>query len=212
MPKRITNQQKEELKVRFLNGEDIVTLAQEFKYSKLTISRNLKKILGQKVFDLAQQDNKIRGSYKNKIKNVHSMSNIIDSQIDKDREELSNQENFFEIVPLNENFEDSNQKDLSSVSIDDLNFPSIVYMIVDKKIELKIKTLKEFPQWQFLSKDELERKTIQIFNDLKTAKTECSKENKVIKIPNTNVFKIVSKILTSRGISRIIYDDKLIAL
>ena len=212
MPKRITNQQKEELKLRFLNGEDIVTLAQEFKYSKLTISRNLKKILGQKVFDLAQQDNKIRGSYKNKIKNVHSMSNIIDSQIDKDREELSNQENFFEIVPLNENFEDSNQKDLSSVSIDDLNFPSIVYMIVDKKIELKIKTLKEFPQWQFLSKDELERKTIEIFNDLKTAKTECSKENKVIKIPNTNVFKIVSKILTSRGISRIIYDDKLIAL
>ena len=212
MPKRITNQQKEELKLRFLNGEDIVTLAQEFKYSKLTISRNLKKILGHKVFDLAQHDNKIKGSSKNKIENVHSVSNITDSQIDKDREELSNQENFFEIVPLNEDFEDSNQKDLSSVSIDDLNFPSIVYMIVDKKIELKIRVLKEFPQWQFLSKDELERKTIQIFNDLKTAKTECSKENKVIKIPNTNVFKIVSKILTSRGISRIIYDDKLIAL
>tara|TARA_B100000963_G_C22529292_1_gene626826 strand:- start:224 stop:862 length:639 start_codon:yes stop_codon:yes gene_type:complete len=212
LPKRITDQQREELKHRFLSGEDIVTLAQEFKYSKLTISRNLKKILGDKVFDLTQQSNKIRGSSKIKGENKLYENNIQDSEIDKDREELPSKETFFEIVPLNENFEDSNQKDLSSVSIDDLNFPSIVYMIVDKKIELKIKTLKEFPQWHFLSKDELERKTIQIFNDLKTAKTECSRENKVIKIPNTNVFKIVSKILTSRGISRIIYDDLLISL
>ena len=33
-----------------------------------------------------------------------------------------------------------------------LNFPKIVYMIVDKKIELEIKYLKDFPDWQFLSK------------------------------------------------------------
>ena len=36
-------------------------------------------------------------------------------------------------------------------------------MIVDKKIELEIKYLKDYPHWQFLAQDELNRKTIEIF-------------------------------------------------
>ncbi len=212
MPKRITNQQKEELKLLFLNGEDIETLAEKFKYSKLTITRNLKKILGEEVFDISHKRIKDKLKSKDRDQNNDDQKTFIDSKIDNDDLNTLNQETFFEIVPLNENFEESNQKDLTSVSINEVDFSNVVYMIVDKKIELKIKSLKEYPQWQFLSKEELERKTIQIFNDLKTAKKECSKENKVIKIPNTNVFKTVAGILSSRGISRIINDDKLISL
>ena len=48
--------------------------------------------------------------------------------------------------------------------------------------------------------------------DLKIAKKVCSKDQKVIKVPNTNVFQIVSPILISRGISRIVSEEKLIAL
>ena len=59
------------------------------------------------------------------------------------------------------------QKDLSSVPIAEVNLPKVVYMIVDKNIELEIKYLKEYPEWQFLSQEELNRKTIQIFDDLK---------------------------------------------
>ena len=77
-------------------------------------------------------------------------------------------------------------------------------MIVDKKIELEIKYLKDYPDWQFLSQDELNRKTIEIFFDLKNAKRFCNKEQKVIKVPNTDVFKIVAPILLSKGISRIV--------
>ena len=85
-------------------------------------------------------------------------------------------------------------------------------MIVDKKIELQIKYLYDYPDWQFLAKDELNRKTIEIFLDLKNAKRFCNKEQKVIKIPNTKIFKIVAPLLLSRGISRIVSEDKLIAL
>ena len=102
--------------------------------------------------------------------------------------------------------------DLSSVPIADIEFPKIVYMVVDKKIELEIKYLKEYPDWQFLSQEELNRKTIEIFFDLKNAKRYCNKEQKVIKVPNTEVFKIVAPLLVSRGISRIVSADKLIAL
>ena len=43
-------------------------------------------------------------------------------------------------------------------------------MLVDKKIELEIKVLKDFPEWEFLPQDDLNRKTIEIFFDLNIAK------------------------------------------
>ena len=119
---------------------------------------------------------------------------------------------FVEVAPLNYEIENIPQKDFSSIPISDIDFPKVVFMIVDNKIELQTKLLNDYPQWQFLSKEELDRNTIEIFYDLKVAKRYCSKEQKVIKVPNTDVFRIVGPILVSRGISRIVTSDKLIAL
>ena len=71
--------------------------------------------------------------------------------------------------------------------------------------------MRDFPRWEFLSNEDLDRKTIEFF-DLQTAKRTCKKDEKVIKVPNTNVFKIVAPILNKRGISRIVFDEKLIAI
>ena len=92
------------------------------------------------------------------------------------------------------------QKDLASVPINDVDMPEIAYMIVDKKIELTIKYLKDYPEWQFLADDELRRKTIEIYFDLKVAKRFCSKEQKVLKVPNTNIFKLAAPMLLKKGI------------
>ena len=119
---------------------------------------------------------------------------------------------FVELTPLIYDIDNEPQKDLSSVQISEVNLPNLVYMIVDNKIELQTKYLKDYPDWQFLSKDELNRKTIEIYFELKIAKRFCNKEQKVIKVPNTDVFKIVAPILLSRGISRIVCSDQLIAL
>ena len=85
-------------------------------------------------------------------------------------------------------------------------------MIVDKKIELEVKLLKDYPEWGFLPESDLKRKSIEIHNDLQIARRICNKDQKVIKVPNTDVFKIVAPLLASRGISRIVSNDKLIAL
>ena len=85
-------------------------------------------------------------------------------------------------------------------------------MIVDKKIELDVKLLKDYAEWQFLPEDDLNRKTIRIFFDIKKAKGLCNKDNKVIKVPNTNVFKLTSNFLISKGITRIVCEDELISL
>tara|TARA_B100000989_G_C19429410_1_gene422344 strand:+ start:321 stop:857 length:537 start_codon:yes stop_codon:yes gene_type:complete len=149
------------------------------------------------------------------LKLVSTNNDFNETNIKDKSDKASNQSSFtefIEIAPIDFEIENSSRKELSSIPIDQIEFPKIVYMIVDKNIEIEIKLLKDYPNWEFLPNEDLNRKTIEIFFDLKTAKRACIKEQKVIKVPNTNVFKIVSHILISRGISRIVSEDKLIAL
>ena len=108
--------------------------------------------------------------------------------------------------------DDLSRKELSSVPISEIDFPKVVYMVIDKKIELEIKLLKDFPEWNFLPQDDLSRKTIEIFFDLNLAKRSCNKEQKVLKVPNTDVFRIAAPTLIAKGISRIVCAENLIAL
>ena len=225
MAKRLSEKQKEELIQCFISGKTLNDLSKEFDFTKLTISRNLKKNLGEKKYKELIQNNKTSNqSISLKDKNF-SLGNTEDFHEEIQKDKFTNNQNennheeenlyvtpFMEITPLNCEIENSPQKDFSSVPISEFEFPNMVYMIVDKKIELETKYLKEYPEWQFLSQNELNRKTIQIYLDLKNAKRFCKKEQKVIKVPNTRVFKIVAPFLISRGISRIVSDDKLIAL
>ncbi len=216
MAKRLTEKQKAEIIKLFTSGTNLEELSKRFCYTKLTISRNLKKILGEKKYIEIFKNNKADNIFNNKkqIKNnKYTKNNEFQLSSNKKMEEeyFSNSE-FVEIEPLNCDFENNTQKDLTSVHISKVTFPKMVYMIVDKKVELETKYLKDYPEWQFLSQDELKRKTIEIYFDLKVAKNYCGKEQKIIKVPNTDVFKKAAPILISKGISRIISSDKLIAL
>ena len=199
MAKRLTEEQKEEITKLFIEGININDLSEKFYCTELTISRNLKKTLGLSKFKELNIKNK-NETNSNTENNDNKIENFLE------------QPEFIEIAPLNCDIENTLQKDFSSVSISDIEFPKTVFMIVDKKVELEIKYLKDYPKWQFLSQEELKRKTIEIYYDLKIAKSFCGKEQKVIKVPNTSVFKIVAPLLLSRGISRIVSSDKLISL
>ena len=211
MAKRLTEKQKSEIAVFFKNGKTIEFLSEEFNCTTLTISRNLKKNLGEIIYKELLEKNKNDFEFTKKIsKNEFSDEQTLDAN-QFDNNNFSSAE-FIEISPLNYEIENRPRKELSSIPIQEIDFPKTVYMIVHKNIELEIKLLKDYPEWEFLPNEDLQRKTIEIYCDLKLAKRACSKEQKVIKVPNTDVFRIVSPILISRGISRIISDEKLIAL
>ena len=227
MTKRLSEGQKKELVENFKSGKSIDVLSKEFNCTKSTISRNLKKNLGDiKYKELIQKNksSKEKNIGKKKYNNSFLDKKTDDEVFQKDTIDLKNSEknrkgldfvpleSFIEIAPIDYEMDNSSRPELSSVPISEIDFPKVVYMIVDKKIELETKPLKDYADWQFLSLNELNRKTIQIFDDLKNAKRFCSKEQKVIKVPNTDVFKIVAPILVSRGISRIVSGNKLIAL
>ena len=221
MPKRLSNSQKEEIIKGFLNCKSLDELSKEFGYTKLTISRNLKKNFGDDEYaNLLKKSNKVE-NYKNKVNKQGDLSTnkTLNEKITQETTIASFDENsftqsssFMEIAPLDLNVNNETRKEISSTPIDEIDFPKMVFMIIDKKTELETKLLKEYPEWHFLPEEDLYHKTIEIFSDLKDAKRNCKKDQKVIKVPNPNVFKIASKIILSKGISRIISDKQLIAL
>ena len=222
MAKRLSEKQKEEIKINFLDNQSVEILSEKFNCTKTTIIRNLKKSLGEKKYkeilnrlnepfdiegeNLLENDNK-QTFEENTIKKTEDTSIGISNE-----DKISPFESFIEITPLDHDFEDVSQKDISSIPLSEIKLPNIVFLIVKKEIELETKYLKDYPEWQFLPQNDLKRKTIEIHFDLKTAKRMCNKDQKVIKVPNTDVFRIVAPILMSRGISRIVTAENLISI
>ena len=227
MTKRLTEKQKEEIVKKFKYGVAIDVLSQKYNCTKSTIIRNLKKNLGELKYK--EYFNKSKTFVQKSRTNRNQTNDFKKSDFDGDdlRKDSNNPDvlnenitasdfapidSFFEIAPLDYEIDSSSRKELSSVAISEVDFPKIAYMVVDKKIELEIKLLKDFPEWQFLPQEDLSRKTIEIFFDLNLAKRSCNKEQKVLKVPNTDVFRIASPVLIAKGISRIVCAENLIAL
>ena len=227
LARRLTEKQKEEIVKSFQSGKTIDSLSEKYNCTNTTIIRNLKKSLGDSKYKDSLTMNK---SLEEKCRTNKNKNDDL-PKVKFDDEDLDNDsinykvlsenitasnfapiDSFFEIAPIDYEIDSSSRKELSSVAISEVDFPKIAYMVVDKKIELEIKLLKDFPEWEFLPNDDLNRKTIEIFFDLNLAKRSCSKEQKVLKVPNTNVFRIAAPALISKGISRIVCPETLIAL
>ena len=223
MSKRVSEIQKKQISESFINGKEISEISEIYNFSKQTIIKQLRSILGEEQFNKLSDQRKAKSRLKNdNFKLVQKISRNIKgelqniSQIKENNhnffeKEMTNEE-FFEIPPVTTNIDLDNQKDLTSKPLSEANFPDVLYMVVDKNIELEPKLLKDFPEWSFLSEDDLNKTTIQVFSDQKLAKQSCAKNQKLIKVTNTNVFLIASKNLKSKGISRIIFGDSLLAL
>ena len=213
MPKKLLKKEIERIINGFLNGKNIEELAKEHNCTKITINRHLKKNIDEKEYKLTILQNKKKKEILENDNRETSFHNF--DEISHNSEDFVNslpELSFVEIVPLDYEIDNIPQKDLSSIPISKVDFPKVVYMLIDKKIELETKYLKEYPDWQFLPQEELNRKTIQIFIDLKVAKRFCNANQKVLKVPNSDVFRIVAPLLLEKGISRIVSEDKLISL
>ena len=204
MVNRVTNVQKKEMLIDFLNKKSTKDIATHFGFSEQTIIRQLKKTLGIDEFNKVYKNDSSKIDYENNKK--------FKEKQEKNLSDFDPEDYFLEIPPLDQKIEDSSRKELSSIPISEVDFPKVVYMVVDKKIELEIKLLKDFPEWDFLPLDDLNRKTIEIFFDLNLAKRSCNKDQKVLKVPNTEVFRIAAPALIQKGITRIVCAENLIAL
>ena len=102
----------------FLNGKTILELSEILNCSKTTISRHLKKHIGENKFKDLNKENgqKIQLEInKEAISDEFSQEN--DIQEKSSFENTSLNETFMEIAPLNYEIDNASQKDLSSVPL-----------------------------------------------------------------------------------------------
>ena len=209
LPKKVSEHQKKEISNSFVSGFTLKELSEKYKFTQATIVRQLKKKFGVNKFNEIKDKNSKLGKEKNAILiDDLGAENNLEKSIENDHFE----QEFIEIIPITDPIELNNQKDLASESLREANLPNIVYMIVDKNIELLPKMLKQYPEWNFLPQEDLNRMSLEIFDDHNYAKKICTKNQKLIKVPNPNVFLIASNSLKSKGITRIIFNNLLLSL
>ena len=224
MPKKVSASQKKDFLRLFRNGKDIKEIANIYKFSINTITLKLKSQLDNEEFKEIKLNN-LKKSIKDSQKNNKNKSKDYKNNYPKDRSSLINKDitksseivvndndAFYEIVPINGEFDFEKRKEFTTEPLVNIKFPETLFMLVDKNIELTPKMLKDYPQWSFMPEEDLKRMTIEIFDDQKYAKKICSKNQKLIKVPNPDVFLLVAKSLKNKGISRIIFNDLLLSI
>ena len=220
MPRKVSEKVKKEIFDSFLSGLSVNDLSNNFNFSAATITRQLKNLIGLDEFKKIKLNNESKNKNSKEIKKKSDSRTVSNQFSDNPKtknldneDSFSNDEtNFFEIAPLIEGVDLEKQKDLASVPISEITFPKIVYLLVDEKNDLELKSLQEYPEWSFLPKADLNRNVIEIFSDKKNAQLNFKKTKKLIKVTDPNVFLIASERLKLKGISRIIFENYLIAL
>ena len=215
--RKVTRTEKLEIKELFINGKSIKDISTSYDFSVQTITRQLKDILGENDFKKIKKNTKSPNSF-NKTKEVPAKRKVSSITMKKNIE--NKEENFgdnsdqeiFVVLPLDENVNIDEQKDISSRPISEVNFPKMLFMIIKNEFELETKLLKDYPEWNFLPNEDLKRKTIQIFSEKKIAKLNCRKDQKLLQVPNPRVLLLASKNLRNKGITRIVFDDLLLSL
>ena len=90
--------------------------------------------------------------------------------------------------------------------------PDSVYMLVDKTVELDPRPLSEFPELGLSDPSEQQRQALCLYASPRAAKRQCSRSQRVIKVPDTQVFEQTSPYLLARGITHLVVEGSLFAL
>ena len=207
MPRKVSESEKKAILDSFISGSEIKEIAKNYNFSAATISRQLRKFLSKNDFENIKEKN--TKSNKNSINKYPKVVNLENDNVDSIE---NSEDNIFEVIPILHGEDLYQQKDLSSEPLSEVKLPEVVYLIVDKNIELVPKLLKDYPEWSYMPEEDLKRMTLKIFADQRNAKKYCSKNQKSLKIPNSKVFITASNYLKAKGITRIIFDNLLLSL
>ena len=202
LPRTLSEIKKKEMVGAFKKGVNLDELSILYKLKVITIKKHLKNSLGETEFKKTINLNQ------NKEVNFQDL----DGNEGEKSSKAQNDENFFEIPPLNETYDFGVRKDFASKPLKDFELPENIFLIVNTSIDLEIFSIRDFPEYSFLSETDQNRKIIKLFSDKKSANSFCNKNQKIIKVPNGNIFFLASSFLKEKGITRIIYDDNLLSL
>nr|AUG32212.1 hypothetical protein PLO_209 [Paulinella longichromatophora] len=116
------------------------------------------------------------------------------------------------LISCSFNYGNQDEQSLIAQSLIGALFPSSLYLIVDKNMELQPKLLREFSKFSNLSEEDGARQVLVVFGDPRQAKRLCGRTQRVIKLPDPSLLGRTASYLLVRGITRILLDGSLYSL
>ncbi|MGK7898253.1 MAG: hypothetical protein AB4372_32700 [Xenococcus sp. (in: cyanobacteria)] len=87
--------------------------------------------------------------------------------------------------------------------------PRICYLVIDRAAELIVKPLQDFADLGSIPQEEIEQKTLPVFDNHRVAKRFSHRREKVIKIPDSEMIKKTSHYLYAKGITRLLIEGQI---
>ena len=239
-PGRLSDSQKQELLTRYRQGESSTVLADAFGCSANTVSRTVRSLLSPEEYSGLKASRARRSAVAvtsqpmptdaveepSTSESVEATTSVLalddaddfgsDESGDFPEEEASGafvgSEEFHEVAVLPVDLPQVNTQQVQCLPFEAGVLPDSVYMLVDKTVELDPRPLSEFPELGVADPDDQDRQALCLFTSPRTAKRLCGRSQRVIKVPDTQVFTITTRHLVARGITRILVEGSLYAL
>ena len=91
-------------------------------------------------------------------------------------------------------------------------FPKTCYLVVDRAAELITRPLKDFGDLGQIPKDEVQQKTLPVFDNHRVARRFSNRAQRVIKVPDGKMLQKASPYLKAKGITRLLIDGQVYSL
>jgi hypothetical protein len=235
-PSRLTDSQKRELVERYRSGESTAVLAEVFGCSANTVSRTARALLTPDAYEALKRD-RARGAAGSQaavqpdpIQPEATQAEPIDDP-DPVTLALDDADDFRDALDDAGDADEEPEQEFHTVAVltGQISLamespapacrpigagvlPESVYMLVDKLVELDPQPLSAFQELGALAPADQDRQAIGLYASPRTAKRQCGRNQRVIKVPDSQVFERTSRYLLARGITRLVLDGSLIAL
>ena len=240
-PSRLNDSHKQEIVERYRAGDTSAQIAAAYGCSTNTVSRTVRSLLSPEEYaELKAQRSAKSSGLGSSVPEIETaevsrpenpQTSLEDSGIEEVQSSKEEGENFGS-ADLNDkeifNTDDENvfheiavlPVDLPQVTTQQVIcrpfaselLPDSVYMLVDKTVELDPRPLSEFPELGLCDPSEQQRQAICLYASPRAAKRQCGRNQRVIKVPDTQVFEQTTSYLLARGITHLVVEGSLFAL
>ncbi len=135
----------------------------------------------------------------------------------EDIDDLDEEEEDYEDDWDNEIDEDIAYASLGNINvqilpISDASLPKTCYLVIDRSSELITRPLEDFADLGTIPQEEIQQKTLPVFDNHRVARRFSHRRERVIKVPDGRMLQKTSPYLEAKGITRLLMDGQIYSL
>ncbi|MEG3440374.1 hypothetical protein V0288_24820 [Pannus brasiliensis CCIBt3594] len=154
---------------------------------------------------------------------VDTLNSILDEDIDDEEDEEDEDEDWGDDEDEEDEGDDGEQGNYSPRSISratrlqvlplsSASFPKTCYLVIDRSAELITRPLKDFAELGQVPPQEIQQRTLPVFDSHRVARRFSKRRERVIKVPDGRVIEKVGSHLEAKGITRLLMDGNIYSL